>query len=135
MPNQITTLDNVQTMSSKEIAELTGKRHDNVLRDTRQMLQELDLLNNSFLSYKGFQVVNDDKGRTAEILLNKELSLTLVSGYNVKMRHAIIKRWQELEAQQAAKPAELPYHIRRYLANVGNVPKVTLRSYLRCATG
>ena len=123
MTNQIAQLNDVVTMSSRDIAKLTGKRNSDVLRDIRRMLQELDLLNNSFLSYKGFQVVNDDKGRTAEIQLNKELTLTLVSGYNVKMRHAIIKRWQELEAQQAAKPAELPYHIRRYLANVGNVPK------------
>lgn len=30
-----------QTMTSCEIAELTGKRHDNVLRDARAMLAEL----------------------------------------------------------------------------------------------
>lgn len=99
MSNKISTLENVQTMSSKEISVLTEKRHDHVLRDTRNMLQELDLFNNPDLGYKGFQILNDDKGRTAEILLNKELTLTLVSGYNVKMRHAIIKRWQELESQ------------------------------------
>ena len=58
------------------------------------MLQDIDSLNNADLGYgsvasllERFQVVNDDKGRTAEILLNKELSLTLVSGYNVISRH------------------------------------------------
>ena len=99
MTNQIAQLNDVVTMSSRDIAKLTGKRNSDVLRDIRRMLQELDLLNNSFLGYEGFQVVNDDKGRTAEIQLNKELTLTLVSGYNVKMRHAIIKRWQELETE------------------------------------
>ena len=29
------------TMSTREIAELTNKRHDNVMRDTREMLLEL----------------------------------------------------------------------------------------------
>lgn len=29
------------TMTSREIAELTGKRHDNVMSDIRKMLTEL----------------------------------------------------------------------------------------------
>jgi len=37
-------------------------------------------------------------GQTANVYeLDKQLTLTLVTGYNVKMRHAIIKRWQYLE--------------------------------------
>ena len=31
------------TMTSREVAELTGKRHDNVMVDIRKMLSELDL--------------------------------------------------------------------------------------------
>jgi phage antirepressor YoqD-like protein len=31
--------------------------------------------------------------------LGKELTYTLIAGYNVKLRHHIIKRWQELESK------------------------------------
>lgn len=44
----IATLDNILTMSSVEIAELTGKEHKNVLADVRKMLEELELGELSF---------------------------------------------------------------------------------------
>lgn len=86
----------VQTMSSKEIADLTGKDHSHVLRDIRSMIEQLQ---NPNLDSKEYQVVLAANGMTAEILLNKDMSVCLVSGYNVQLRMAIIKRWTELEAQ------------------------------------
>ena len=84
----------VVTMSSREIAELTGKEHKNVLADIRKMLQDLELTSAEFSAN-----LPDVYGRQQQVFnLNKELTLTLVSGYNVKLRLAIIKRWQELEA-------------------------------------
>ena len=81
------------TMSSKEIAELTGKLHKNVLADIRNMLDELGSAE-KLADYK------DAANRTYPmLLLDKEEALCLVSGYNIKMRMAIIKRWNELEAQ------------------------------------
>ncbi|MGH5446101.1 Rha family transcriptional regulator, partial [Klebsiella pneumoniae] len=38
----IINLDQLISMTSLEIAELTGKRHDNVIRDVRKMLEELN---------------------------------------------------------------------------------------------
>lgn len=83
------------TMSSLEIAELTGKEHKNVLRDIGNMLDELGQLKSERTSYY-FDVQNKQRPCYN---LDEELSLTLVSGYNIKMRHAIIKRWKELESQ------------------------------------
>ena len=85
------------TMNSLEIAELTGKRHDNVMTDIRSMFEELEI---NAPDFSGAQTYNNNNTRTV-YQLDKELTLTLVSGYSVKMRHAIIKRWQELESQAA----------------------------------
>lgn len=81
-----------KTMSSLEIAELCQKTHANVLRDIRVMF---DHLGHSFLNDEQYQILKDERGYTAEILLNKNLTLNLVSGYNAQLRMAIIKRWQE----------------------------------------
>ena len=85
----------VQTMSSKEIADMTGKRHDHVLADIRNMFEQLQIDSTEFSGqYK------DSTGRTLPCFnLNKDLSICLVSGYNVQLRMAIIQRWNELEAQ------------------------------------
>lgn len=85
------TNSNTLTMSSREIADLTGKRHDHVLRDIRNMLDEIQ-------SPQNWGDYQDDRGRSQPmLLLSKEESLCLVAGYSAKLRFAIIKRWQELE--------------------------------------
>ena len=85
------------TMSSREIAELTGKRHHNVMRDIVKMLNELDL---DVIKFEG--IYSDTLGRQqTEYNLDQELTITLISGYNAKLRHAIVKRWIELEKQVA----------------------------------
>lgn len=95
--NNLSILKNeVLTMSSREIAELTGKEHKNVKRDIDVMCSQLKLDALKFeLIY--FDSMNRQK---TEYHLNKELTLCLVSGYNAHLRMAIIKRWQELESQQ-----------------------------------
>ena len=95
-------------MSSREIAELTEKRHDHVIRDIRRMFEDLELeipkkedspnLGNDH--HSDFRAIYDYRNFVSEILLNFELTMTLISGYNVVLRNRIIKRWQELELQQ-----------------------------------
>lgn len=85
------------TMSSREIAELTGKEHKNVLADIRNMLEKLKIDCADFSAqYK------DSTGRSLPCFnLPKRETLILVSGYDIPMRARIIDRWQELEAQPA----------------------------------
>ena len=95
-----TSTQQAMTMTSREIAELTGKILANVHRDIRTMIDQLgdDSDLNHVLEDK------DERGYTTCFHLPKSLTMTLVAGYNVKLRKAIIDRWQELEAHQA-KPA------------------------------
>ena len=95
----------VTKMSSVEIAELTGKRHDNVMTDIRNMLNELGKAAPEF-SGTAFYIANNAE-RTREIFnLDKEHTLILVSGYSIKMRAAIIRRWQQLEEAVSKLPDE-----------------------------
>ena len=87
------------TMSSLDIAELTGKRHDNVMEDIRKMLEELDFRAPDF---SGTQKYGNNNTREIFNLPKRECFI-LVSGYSITMRTAIIDRWQVLE-QQVALP-------------------------------
>ncbi len=85
-----------QTMSSREIAELTGKDHANVMRDIRNML---DVLKKDAISFEG--IYQDAYGRDKPCFnLDRELTMTLVSGYDIPLRHRVVTRLAELEAQQ-----------------------------------
>jgi hypothetical protein len=84
------------TMSSREIAQLTEKRHDHVLTDIRKMFEELGLTSTDFSGD-----LPDSYGRLQTVFnLPKRECLILVSGYSVAMRAKIIDRWQELETKQ-----------------------------------
>jgi hypothetical protein len=82
-------------MSTVEIAELTGKRHDNVLRDAETMLAALK---KDRLSFE--HIFFDAYGRPQPCLnLPKLECLTLVTGYSVELRYRIVGRWIRLEAE------------------------------------
>lgn len=84
----------VTKMSSREIAKLTGKQHKNVMADCRNMFDSLNLQSADFSA--DYQ---DDKGRTyQEYWLDQDLTMTLMMGYSIPLRHKVAKRWRQLEA-------------------------------------
>ncbi|MGP5436593.1 Rha family transcriptional regulator [Psychrobacter alimentarius] len=90
-------------MTSREIAEVTGKKLYHVNRDILTMLDELDLDKSKFGS-----IYFDNKNRQqTEYVLNEELTLTLVTGYSIKLRNAVIKRWKQLENQTVSLQDEI----------------------------
>lgn len=87
-----------QTLNSREIAELTGKDHAHVLRDIRDML---DVLKKDASIFGG--IYQDAYGRDQPCFnLDRELTITLVSGYDIPLRHRVVTRLTELEATKAA---------------------------------
>lgn len=92
----ILTQNQSKTMSSREISDLTEKRHPDVKRDIENMFLQLNLDMSSFA-----HIYSDTQNRKqTEYLLDEELTMTLVTGYNVVLRNRVIKRWQELEQKE-----------------------------------
>lgn len=98
----INSVDAPLMMSSKEIAKLTGKEHKHVVRDIRVMMGEIE--DGPDLDH--VEIITDTRGYTSEIRLNRELTQTLVTGYSVPLRLAVVRRLNELEAQ-VAKPVPM----------------------------
>lgn len=105
--------DNTLTMSSREIAEVVGKRHDTVKRTIERLASKIDkngnpkpvitlppMVETSFL---------DATGKTqwvSEYRIGKRDSYVIVAQLSPEFTAAMVDRWQELEAQ-AAKPAAI----------------------------
>lgn len=82
-----------QTMSSLQIAELTGKRHDAILRDIRNLLEQ------GVAAHNFVETSYTDKSNRQSpcYQLTKTGCLILASGYSAILREKIINRWMELE--------------------------------------
>lgn len=90
------------TMSSREIAQLTGKEHKNVTRDIEKMLAELE---EDALKFEHIYFDSMNRSQT-EYLLDRELTETLLTGYSAVLRRKVIARWRELES--TTKVLQLP---------------------------
>lgn len=88
-----------ETMTSKEIAEITGKQHAHVMRDIRTLLEQgVNESNFGLVEYK------DAKGEIRPMYqLTKKGCLILASGYDPVLREKIINRWEELELKERQK--------------------------------
>ena len=93
-----------ETMTSLEIAELTGKQHQHVMRDVRALLdQGVDASNFGLTSY------TDKSNRQSPCyMLTKKGCLILASGYDALLREKIINRWEELETKERTSGFVVP---------------------------
>ncbi|WP_082259663.1 phage antirepressor KilAC domain-containing protein [Gilliamella sp. Nev5-1] len=120
MKNDITLVNKSQlTMSSREIASLTNKRHDHICRDIRAILVALlggkdgDYIRNPNLGYLTNQHVSCDqydfKNPNAwEYHISRRYTEILITGYDIKRRTAVIDRLYQLEEANKQSQLKLP---------------------------
>ena len=92
----------VRTMSSREIAELTGKAHFHVMRDLRALKEQLGaMFGGAIQSW----IHPQNRQEYEEFVIDKDTCLTLLLGYDPVARMKVVKRWQALEAQVTRQPS------------------------------
>ena len=89
-----------QTMSSFEIAKLTGKQHKHVMRDIRELNKGYEKL---YMPKIGqiLKITDLGFGRQRNdpyFELTKMQTFDLLTGYNTELRIKVNRRWAELEA-------------------------------------
>lgn len=91
--SEIIKLGRTDTMTSLEIAEITGKKHAHVMRDIRTLLEQgVHKSNFGLVDYK------DKKGEVRPMYkLTPKGCLILASGYDALLREKIINKLEELE--------------------------------------
>lgn len=95
---QLMQVNNDKRMSSREMATLCDKQHDNTLRLIRSLI-ERGLLKNT----TPHQYTHEQNGQQyIEFLSNQRDSLVIVARLSPEFTAAVIDRWQELEAQASA---------------------------------
>jgi len=89
-------LINSNTISSREVADMTGKQHPHVMRDIRNI--EENLANPDLDSLWKLGTYVDEQGKRRPVYhMTKKGSLLLATKYNDQIRLQLIDRWEELE--------------------------------------
>lgn len=99
--NNLTTLQNASTMSSLQIAELTGKPHNDIMKAIRKMEPSWAKVNGGNFSLVEYQ---DAKGEMRPCYqLTKPECLYIATKFNDEARAKLVLRWEELELTNQPK--------------------------------
>lgn len=123
--NQLIAMNAEMTMSSREIANIVGASHHNMLKTIRSLVSE-GVISGNETPYE-----HEQNGQTyPEFLLNFRDTMVVMSGFRADLRAKIIDRWQELEAQ--AKP-QVPQTYASALLEAGRLAMELEQSQQRLA--
>lgn len=103
--NEISTIVDGDRMTSLQIAEITGKRHNDVMKAIRKMEPAWERVQEGKFSLMQEEVETNNGGHKMRpyYSLNKEECLYIATKFNDEARAKLIKRWKELEEQ--SKPS------------------------------
>lgn len=103
--NEISTIVDGERMTSLQIAEITGKRHADVMKSIRKMEPAWQKVQGGNFSLMQEEVETNNGGHKMRpcYSLNKEECLYIATKFNDEARAKLIKRWKELEEQ--SKPS------------------------------
>ena len=107
--NIIQTEQSEQTMTSLEIAELTGKQHFHVMESIRKMEPAWKKVCKSNFRLTSRTIIQPNGG-TREVpcyQLTKTECLYIATKFNDEARAKLVLRWQELELQEQARRQQL----------------------------
>lgn len=100
------TLSKTDTMSSREIARITGKPHNDVMKSIRNMENAWEKVNGGKFSLSEYK---DSTGRKLpEYQLNKMECLYIATKFNNEARAKLIIRWAELEEKELKNTLKTP---------------------------
>jgi len=95
---QLMQVNNDKRMSSREMADLCAKPHDNVLKLVRSLIEKGIVKNTT-----PHQYMHEQNGQQyTHFLSDQRDSLVIVARLSPEFTAAVIDRWQELEAQASA---------------------------------
>ncbi|MGJ8678626.1 MAG: Rha family transcriptional regulator [Akkermansiaceae bacterium] len=106
----ITTIKNKEgvRISSRDIADKTGKLHKHVLRDIKKMFADLDYTDEFNESKFGLIYFDDRNREQVEYMLDRKHTDCLIMGYDVKRRMAVLDYIEQLENELALSKREKP---------------------------
>lgn len=94
------------TMTTREIAELTGKNHADVMRDARSMVERLQKADLLFVC-NSISYIGSNGQNYPMYEMDYSTTMTLLLGYDPVARKKVVDRWQELERKNAVDPMVL----------------------------
>ena len=113
--NNISTITSQQTMTSKDIADVTGKNHFDVLKAIRKMEPAWEKVAASKFACSSYK---DKSGKMSPMyILTKSECLFVATKFNDEARAKLVLRWEQLE-----KERQTMVNAQRSAVNGSNLP-------------